>query len=77
MTPKTTQVAKKARKSILALVFNNLTDWFNRRRLRNEMGSKFLDEVIEQTGMDYDEAIETIEREKKARYVTHEQPISH
>ena len=53
--------------SSLSLVFDGLTDESNRRRLRNEKGSKFLDEVIEKMGMDYDEAVETIDREKKAR----------
>ncbi len=33
------------------------------------MSSKYLDEVIKKTGMDYDEAVEAIEREKKIRYV--------
>jgi hypothetical protein len=31
------------------------------------MSSKYLDEVIEKTGMEYDEAVEAIEREKKSR----------
>lgn len=33
------------------------------------MTSKWLDDVIAQTGLDYDEAVELIEREKKAVYV--------
>ena len=33
------------------------------------MNSKYLDEVIEQTDLDYEEAVEMIEREKKAMYV--------
>ena len=42
------------------------TDALARIRLRNRMNSKYLDDVIEQTGLDFDEAVEMIEREKKA-----------
>ena len=31
------------------------------------MSSKYLEEVIEKTGMEYEEAVEAIEREKKGR----------
>ena len=40
--------------------------------MRNKMNSKYLDDVIEQTGLDYDEAVEMIEREKKAMSVVQE-----
>ena len=46
-----------------------------RTLLRNKMGSKYLDDVIAQTGLDYDEAVEMIEREKKAMYVSSPGPV--
>ncbi len=39
-----------------------------RQRLKKDiMSSRYLDEVIRKTGMEYEEAVEAIERQKKGR----------
>ena len=38
--------------------------------MRNKTNSKYLHDAIKQTGMDYDEAVEAIEREKKIMRVS-------
>ena len=51
-------------------MFEKCTDLLSRTQLRKtKMNSKYLDDVIAKTGMDYDEAVERIEREQRAKFV--------